>query len=76
MNHLIQVEDMNCDRCRATIDAALSRIENVSSVRIDLREKRIEVTGEVDAAVLQHVIAELGYSPRLLSSSDGSSTPD
>jgi len=75
MNHTIRVEDMNCDHCRTTIDGALSRIVGVESVHIDLKEKRVEVTGDVDAGALQQAISKLGYTPRLLSSSADPSTP-
>ena len=59
-----QVNDMTCGHCASTITKALTALDRDAEVDIQLGSRRVEVRGSTaDAAELQQVIKEAGYTP-------------
>lgn len=58
-----QVPDMSCDHCVKAITAAVTEVAPGSSVRIDLPNHRVDVTGTVDKVSVEAAIREAGYTP-------------
>lgn len=59
-----QVQDMTCGGCAASIRRAVRGADANADVAVDLARRRVDVTGaSVDAATLERVISEAGYTP-------------
>lgn len=58
---VLQVNDMNCEHCRLTIDTTLRAIEGVREVRIDLPRRQVEVIGDVPGEQVVAAILRAGY---------------
>ena len=58
---MIQVENLKCGGCVSSIKKALSKVEGVQEVNIDLDSGMIEVSGHVDHNQLVEKLAGLGY---------------
>lgn len=56
------VEGMSCQHCVKAVTNALTSIEGVSNVKVDLESKKVEVEGEklVDA-ILKEAVEDAGY---------------
>ena len=59
--HIYRVKGMSCNHCRANVERALSALEGVESVRVDLASGTAAVTGPVDPARVVATVCELGY---------------
>lgn len=56
------VPDMSCDHCKAAVTTALTGVQGVESVDVDLDGKVVTVSGEaLDDAALRAAIAGAGY---------------
>ena len=56
------VREMSCSHCEAAVKTEVSAVAGVASVVVDLRSKRVEVTGsELDDAAIRAAIDEAGY---------------
>lgn len=59
---IVKVEGMHCPRCQARIENAVSKLENVKSVKTDLKKQEVKVKGEVTSDLLKGAIEEAGYT--------------
>lgn len=61
-----EVPDASCGHCKSTIEAAVSALEGVSRVDLDLGTKRVTVEhgSSVSDADVQGAIQEAGYTPQ------------
>lgn len=58
------VPDISCEHCERTITNALSPVEGVRSVRVDIPAKRVEVDyddARVDVSKMKEVLQEEEY---------------
>ncbi|NLY77685.1 MAG: heavy-metal-associated domain-containing protein [Tissierellia bacterium] len=62
MKKVMLVEGMSCQHCVKAVTNALTSIEGVSNVKVDLESKKVEVEGEklVDA-ILKEAVEDAGY---------------
>ena len=67
MNKTLVVEGMMCMHCAARVEKALTAVEGVSEVKIDLETKKVEVAAAetVAAEALLDAVKEAGYEPVL-----------
>ncbi len=61
----IKIKGMTCQHCVAAVTKALSRIDGITDVRVDLEkgETAYEATKPVDMAMIRQRIQEAGYFP-------------
>ncbi|GAB4261540.1 MAG: copper chaperone CopZ [Thermincola ferriacetica] len=60
----LNVEGMTCGHCKASVEKALSAIEGVNSVDVDLNGKKVTVSFQADKvneADLKKAITDQGY---------------
>ncbi len=58
----LDVPEITCDHCAGAIKAAVSRLTNVESVDVDVKTKKVAVSGELlDINALIAAINEAGY---------------
>lgn len=63
--HELQVSGMSCDSCAAHVEAALSEVEGVRDVTVQLESGCARVEGEfIDPNRLVEAIARAGYGVR------------
>lgn len=62
MNHVFQVQGMNCEHCEKAVTRAVRQLDRAAEVRIDRAANRVEVQSTQDAQALAKAIAEEGYS--------------
>jgi len=62
-----RVSDMTCEHCRKTIVSALSQLDGVERVEVDLESKTVTVTGEgMRDDDLRAAIADAGYEAEVV----------
>lgn len=60
----LRVPDMSCGHCVATISKAVSQVEGVADVTVDLDDKRVDVEGQgLEPRAIEEVIRAAGYEP-------------
>lgn len=60
----LSVPGMTCDHCKAVVDGAVSGIEGVEKVAVDLRAKQVEVAFDPQRTgpdAIRAAIEEAGY---------------
>jgi copper chaperone len=57
----LPVPDISCGHCVATISGAVSPLQGVAAVDVDLVTKTVNVTGTADTAAISHAIEQAGY---------------
>jgi copper chaperone len=57
----LSVPDMNCNHCKATVEAALGAVPEAGAVRVDLTSRKVEVAGPAPAAALIQALDKAGY---------------
>jgi len=62
MGLLIEVPDMSCQHCVMTIKNALSGVEGVREVKVDLDKKIVGIEGDVDEEKVRKAIRSSGYT--------------
>jgi copper chaperone len=68
MKKLLSIEGMSCAHCVAHVEAALSGIQGVSSVQVDLAAKSAVVMGDsMDDERLKAAVADAGYEVTAIS---------
>ena len=62
MNHAYQIQGMTCDGCRTHVEKALSKVEGVNSVSVDLQkaEAVIEMKSHIPIEKLQEALKSTG----------------
>ncbi|MDL2287137.1 heavy metal translocating P-type ATPase [Eubacteriales bacterium OttesenSCG-928-G02] len=64
MKKIIKIEGMNCGHCTASVEKALSGIDGVISVQVDLmlKQAEVELNSNVSDKTLEKVISDIGFS--------------
>ena len=62
----LKVPDMTCGHCVKSITEAIKEAAPSVEVECDLSTKLVTVTGDHDAAKIQEVVKEAGYTPELV----------
>ena len=64
MKKVLAVEGMMCEHCVKHVETALSKVEGVEKVKVELKKKRATVTlnGDVPNEKLQSAVEEAGYT--------------
>lgn len=65
MEKTMKIEGMACGHCSARVEKALSEIEGVKEVSVDISSKsaKIILSAPVDEAVLKKAVSDAGYEP-------------
>lgn len=62
MKMVFTVEGMSCQHCVKAVKNALSEVQGVKSVEVDLAAKKVEVEGEnLQEQLLKDAIQDAGY---------------
>ncbi len=63
MKKEIKISGMHCEHCKARIEKALSDLEGVKAVKVDLKKACavVECTDSCDDSVLKNTVEELGF---------------
>lgn len=62
MKKTLTVEGMSCQHCVKAVKNALSQLEGVRSVEVDLATKKVEIEGDsLQDAILKEAVEEAGY---------------
>jgi copper chaperone CopZ len=63
MRTRLAAPDINCDGCKAAIEAALAPVPGVEGVEVDVSGRVVDVVHDraVDAVVLARVMEDTGY---------------
>lgn len=56
------VTGMNCNHCRASVEKALTSVEGVTAVNVDLQSGEATVAGHADRAALVAAVESIGFS--------------
>jgi copper chaperone len=59
----LEVKDITCSHCVATVTKAVEAAVPGARVRIDLPTRIVRVDGAPDAAAIETAIREAGYTP-------------
>ncbi len=62
---ILPIEGMTCASCVGRVERALSRVEGVHHVSVNLATERATVEGNVEASVLIDAVQNAGYEARL-----------
>ena len=57
----LKIEGMMCGHCKAAVEKALSGVEGVTGVTVDLEGKKATVEGTADRAALEKAVTDAGY---------------
>lgn len=58
----IQIENLKCGGCAATIKKGLSSLENVTDVNVDVEKSIVSITSETDnLPLIKEKLLKLGY---------------
>ncbi|HVA26120.1 MAG TPA: heavy-metal-associated domain-containing protein [Chloroflexota bacterium] len=61
---VLTVPDISCEHCEHTITQALSPVEGITSVRVDIPEKKVQVdydASQVDVERMKAILADEDY---------------
>ena len=61
METVLKVEGMMCPHCKARVEAICKELPGVTDAVVDLQQKQVTVTGNVDREVLADSIVKAGY---------------
>ena len=59
---VLKVEGMMCEHCKARVEKALSAVDGVIKVKVDLAAKTATVYGNANEGSLITAVSEAGYS--------------
>jgi len=57
----IKVAMLTCQHCVKRVEDAVKKISGVKKVKVDLKTKEVDITGEPDKNILFSAIKEAGY---------------
>lgn len=60
-----KVSNMSCNHCVANITKALNLQAEVENIEIDLKKKKVDVTGDITAQEVIDCLEEAGYEAKL-----------
>lgn len=55
------VPDMSCNHCKVAIETALGAVPQAGEVKVDLTNRKVEVTGPAPASELLKALDQAGY---------------
>jgi copper chaperone len=61
----LTVEKMKCGGCSANVERAIRTLDPEARVTVDLSSKKVQVEGQMDAAVLVDTVSKAGYPAQL-----------
>lgn len=61
MARTYHVPGISCGHCKSSIEAALSDVDGVSSVDVDIESRDVRVEGDVDEETVTATLDEIGY---------------
>ena len=61
MKTQFNVEKMMCSGCSSNVEKALADVAGVDVVEVDLENKMVTVTGDIDADTIATIITDAGY---------------
>ena len=61
MSIKLNVPDMSCGHCKATIEKAFDAADPLAEVAFDMDARQIDVDSDMDLAALQALLKEAGY---------------
>jgi copper chaperone len=59
----IDVKDMTCGHCEATLRKAIAAVDANAAVRVDLARRRLEIESAADAERFFEAVRAAGYVP-------------
>lgn len=62
MNQTLKISGMTCNHCKMHVEKALSGVNGVEHVSVDLEKGEAVVTGSANVEDLKKAVAEEGYS--------------
>lgn len=64
-NKRIQIEGMTCNHCKMRVEKALSSVEGVKAVKVDLQEGAalVKLGKDVSNEILTQAVSAAGYRP-------------
>lgn len=57
----LSVPDMSCGHCKASVEAAIARVDPGAKVSVDLAARTVEVDGNTPAPALISALDEVGF---------------
>lgn len=62
MEKIIRVEGMTCGHCKASVEEALSKLDFVDQVEVDLASKEVRIQGAgLDEKLIKDTIEDIGF---------------
>ncbi len=61
----LSVPDMNCGHCKASVEAAIARIDEKATVKVDLDARVVEVESAATAPALIAALAGIGFPAKV-----------
>lgn len=61
-----KVDSMSCNHCVANITKALNELEKVEKVKINLKKKQVDITGDVTSQEVLTCFEDAGYPAEVL----------
>jgi len=62
MKKILKVEGMSCGHCEKAVKNAISALEGVSTVNVDLSTKKVEVEGQnLTDTLIKDAVEDAGY---------------
>lgn len=63
MKKEMMIEGMSCNHCKMRVEKALSELEGVNNVSVDLEAKKatLDIVAEVGDAILKEAVEDAGY---------------
>ncbi len=55
------VPDISCNHCKKRIEDALSSIEGIEQITVNIENKTVEVSGKISAETIKKVLRDAGY---------------
>lgn len=58
-----KIDGMSCEHCAKRVEDSLKSIDNVNSVKVNLKKKEADVTykDDININLVQNIIEEIGY---------------
>lgn len=57
----LSVPEMNCGHCKASVEAALTRLDPSARVVVDLTARRVDVTSQAPTAAMIAALGAAGF---------------
>lgn len=61
MEHVMIIEGMMCEHCKARVEKALREVSGVTDVSVNLKKKTATVSGTAAASDLERAVTDAGY---------------